>query len=89
LRFFGVRFPDPTALAGKALKTLVNTCTVGPRTARFVAHRPDRRRRDAQDGPGENIWSNVHIDDLVDLYIELSHQFRQAHSILPRMERTR
>ena len=48
-----------------------------------------KRGNAAHAGPGENIWSNVHIDDLVTLYALAIEKAPAGASILPRMARTR
>jgi nucleoside-diphosphate-sugar epimerase len=48
-----------------------------------------KRGNAAHAGPGENIWSNVHIDDLVTLYALAIEKARRARSISPRTARTR
>ncbi len=48
-----------------------------------------KRGNAAHAGPGENIWSNVHIDDLVTLYALAIEKAPAGASILPRTARTR
>ena len=48
-----------------------------------------KRGNAAHAGPGENIWSNVHIDDLVTLYALAIEKAPAGASILPRTARIR